>query len=177
MAYFSIDGTDNVGLPSLSIDTIKFLNDSTIIEIRSRGLGWDERVDTVVNHPVCKIPHLTVDTLKGMYYRNDIEFVGFDTVLTRRELKRQKKWLKRQSKLKRKRAKLLKEYQEVDKKIVKSTGTLLMGDDNNNNTPTNVRIETSNAFYMEYFVISLFVIMFILCSILYFNNKTNVVGD
>jgi len=52
-----------------------------------------------------------------------------------------------------------------------------MGDDNNNNTPTNVRIETSNAFYMEYFVISLFVIMFTLCSILYFNNKTNVVGD
>ena len=174
MSNFSMDGFDNLGLPSLSIDTIRLLNDSTIIEIRSRGRGWDERIDTVVNHPVCKIPHLTVDTLKGMYYRNDIEFVGFDTVLTKKELKRQQKWSRGQEKLKIKRAKLLKEYQEVDKKIVKTSGALLLGSDNNDKP--NGDSNGSGKLFLQYFLFSLIGLMIAFFSILYWYNKNKVVA-
>lgn len=175
MSNFSIDGIDNIGLPSLSIDTIKYLNDSTIIEIRSRGNGWDERTDTVVNHPVCKMPHLTVDTLKGVYYRNDIEFVGFDTVLTKREERRQKKWSKNQEKLKVKRAKLLKEYQEVDEKIMKKSNMFLLGndsDDTNMNNTALVKNTSSN--YLKYFSFGLIGVMGVFFMLLYFYNKTKI---
>jgi hypothetical protein len=174
-AYFSSDGIDNIGLPSLSIDTIRLLNDSTIIEIRSRGNGWDKAIDTVVNHPVCRVPHLTVDTLRGMYYRKDIEFIGFDTVLTKKEIKRQKKWSKSQEKLKKKRAKLLEEYKEVDKRIVKTSEVFLLGSDGNNNTPNDGTIEKSNTVNLRYFGFGLMTVVIILFSILYRSNRNKVI--
>ncbi len=177
LSNFSFIELDNVGLPSFSIDTIRLLNDSTIIEIRSRGNGWDKKIDTVVNHPVCHIPHLTVDTLKGMYYRNDIEFIGFDTVLTKKEIKRQQKWNKSQERLKKKRAKLLGKYKAVDKMIVKSSGALLLGNDNSDgNTPANQLGPKSNSTYLMYFGFGIIGLMLIFFSFLYFYNKNKVVA-
>lgn len=175
MLSFTADGIDNIGLPSLSIDTLKLLNDSTIIEIRSRGRGWDKQTDTVVNHPVCKIPHLTVDTLKGMYYRRDIEFVGFDTILTKKEIRRQKKWKKSQERLKRKRTKLLKKYKAVDDKIIEMSGTLLLGDDNNDdNSLGNTTVGDGDI--LKAFGFGLTAVMLVFVLILYILNRSKVVA-
>lgn len=84
MEYFKVDGADNLGGPAIMIDSIFKLNDSTIIEYNSYGWGNSNNgpvyTDTVVNHPICKIPNVPIDSLKGIYYRSNIIFIGFDSV-------------------------------------------------------------------------------------------------
>lgn len=175
LSNFSISGFDNVGMPPILIDTILRLNDSIIVEISSIGWGkGGEFTDTIINHPVCKNPFLTVDSLKKIYNRDAITYIGFDTVLTKKEIRQQKKWVKNQNKLKKKRDELLKEYKEIDKKIVKSTGALVMDTDNNNdNTPNSSLIASSDKVYLQYF--GLIGVMFFVFSGLYFYNRNKVI--
>ena len=170
MSHFSVEGYDNIGGPIINIHKIELVNDSTIIESFSYGVS-----DTIVNHPICRIPHLTIDTLKGMYYRNDIEFVGFDTVLTKKEIRRQKRWAKGQVKLKKKRAKLLKKYKDVDEKIVKEINTdfYLMNNDDDFSGGAPLAVSTKN--YFTYFSIGIVGLIILMFSIIYFTNKSKVV--
>jgi hypothetical protein len=84
MAYFKPSGADNLGGPPIKMDSIIFINDSTIIEYSSWDWqGRDDHAisDTVVNHPICKVPKESIDSLKGIYYRNDIKFIHVDSLL------------------------------------------------------------------------------------------------
>ena len=169
MANFSVNGFDNVGMPPIEIDSIILLNDSTIVEIRSAN-GMFFNKDTVVNHPICKIPHLTVDTLKGLYYRTNIEFVGFDTVLTKKEIKRQQKWYKSQEKLKKKRAKVLKKYNEIDEKII-SNEKNTFGDINNNSTAEVKKASFLSVTNFGLLIITFVVVLFLM---IWQKNKNNI---
>lgn len=86
MAYFKAEKLDNLGGPPIRIDSIIKVNDSTIIEYNSYGWGYNNGgpiyTDTVVNHPICKVPVTKVDSLKSTYYRKNIKFIGFDSTST-----------------------------------------------------------------------------------------------
>ncbi len=69
---------DNLGMPSRVLDTIFLLNDSTIVEISKTWGRAYRMVDTVVNHPICKMT-MGVDSIK-MRYPVDVVFIGFDGV-------------------------------------------------------------------------------------------------
>lgn len=78
MAYFKTSGVDNLRAPPRIMYSIIFISDSTIIEYSSWDLqGRDDLAisDTVVNHPICKVPKTSLDSLKGIYYRIVIKFI------------------------------------------------------------------------------------------------------
>jgi hypothetical protein len=72
--YFS--ETDNFGLPPMVIDSIIYLNDSTIIEVTSHFHNRYFR-DTVVNHPYIK--GRSLDEFKS-YFPPSTQFVGFENI-------------------------------------------------------------------------------------------------
>lgn len=80
MAYFNPVSTDKFGLPPMSIDSIIFFNDSTIIEVSSIGGNWHVVKDTVVNHPYFKDTAVSVDSIQKIYYPESTVFVGFEKV-------------------------------------------------------------------------------------------------
>ncbi|MBI3133609.1 MAG: hypothetical protein HYZ14_02935 [Bacteroidetes bacterium] len=69
---------DNLGLPPMSLDSIIWLSDTSVVEISSMGNGWHRITDTVVHHPYCNNPAIGYDSLKT-YYPYYVQLVGFDT--------------------------------------------------------------------------------------------------
>jgi len=84
MEYYRLSGFDNLGEPPIYIDSILKLNDSTIVEY----LSWGYQNDTVVNHPICKLPQSSLDSLKGNYYNFDTQFIDFEKTIVVDTLKK-----------------------------------------------------------------------------------------
>jgi len=76
MEHYKLTGFDNLGEPPIYVDSILKLNDSTIVEYFS----WGYANDTVVNHPICKLPQSSLDSLKGDYYNYNTRFINFEVI-------------------------------------------------------------------------------------------------
>ena len=75
---FTPRGDDSFGLPPMTIDSLIFLNDTTIVQISSIGGDWHVQKDTIINHPLQIDESVSVDSMKYYYRYDDTKFVGFD---------------------------------------------------------------------------------------------------
>lgn len=75
---FSPKGFDSYGLPPMTIDSLIFINDTTLVQISSIGGDWHVQKDTMVNHPLMLDDEIDVDSMKYYYRYDDTKFVGFE---------------------------------------------------------------------------------------------------
>ena len=86
MATFSIDNESHFGMPAYTIDTIIKYSDTSVIEI---GHLIGPVRDTVINHPYCNNPNVSLDSMKKMYPRS-VVFVGFEKEKKHKRCKKEK---------------------------------------------------------------------------------------
>ncbi|MBL4578668.1 MAG: hypothetical protein JKX74_09360 [Flavobacteriales bacterium] len=71
---FSFTGAGNFGLPAYTLDSIVKLSDTSVVEIGGYR-NWAREVDTVINHPYCNNPKISLDSLQQIY--GHVKLVGF----------------------------------------------------------------------------------------------------
>ena len=77
MSTFSIKSEGNFGLPAHVIDSIRKISENVIVEY-SRYNFAGSPIDTVVNHPLCSNPKISLDSLKKLYPAR-VKFIGFES--------------------------------------------------------------------------------------------------
>ncbi|MCH2234490.1 MAG: hypothetical protein MK078_09580 [Crocinitomicaceae bacterium] len=76
---FEIQGGDSFGLPPMTIDSLIFINDTTLVQVSSIGGDWHVQKDTMINHPLLLDENIDVDSMKYYYRGDDTKFVGFES--------------------------------------------------------------------------------------------------
>lgn len=76
--FFSPKGDDSFGLPPMTIDSLIFLNDTTMVQISSIGGDWHVQKDTIINHPLLVDEAISVDSMRSYYRFGNTSFIGFE---------------------------------------------------------------------------------------------------
>lgn len=63
-ATFAFAGTGNFGAPPASVESIRWVNDTTVIQKMDRWGG--KREDTIYNHPLYSDPNIPLDSIQRM---------------------------------------------------------------------------------------------------------------
>ena len=75
---FILQGNDSFGLPPMTIDSLIFVNDTTLVQVSSIGGDWHVQKDTMINHPLLLDEKIDVDSMKYYYRGDQTKFVGFE---------------------------------------------------------------------------------------------------
>lgn len=72
-ATFTFADPGNFGAPSPTLVSVKWLNDSTVVQKMDRWGG--NREDTLYNHPIYSDPNIPLDSIRKMNWFENVEYI------------------------------------------------------------------------------------------------------
>ncbi len=93
--FTTLDMDNDFGLPAKTIQKIIKTSDTTVVEVAE--IMGKTVTDTVLNHPYCNNPDVSLDSLKRIY-PSKTKFVGFENAKKKKKEEKAKKRAERKKK-------------------------------------------------------------------------------